>query len=72
MCSMSVFRFRNDSPVILVHKSATRRLTTLPIELINDQRDMSVAGYMFAKYPPLRENKGKKTHNIAETVQQKT
>ena len=59
---MSVFRFRNDSPVIPrpLHNSATGRLTTLPIELINDQRDMSVAGYKNAKYHPLRGNKGKR------------
>ena len=70
---MTVFRFRNDSPVIPrpLHNSATRRLTTLPIELINDQRVMSVAGYKNAKYPPSR-GKRKKTHNIAETVQHKT
>ena len=61
-CSMTVFRFRNDSPVIPrpLHNSATRRLTTLPIELINDQRDVSVAGYKNTKYPPLRGNNGKR------------
>ena len=54
ICSMSVFRFRNDSPVIPrpLHNSATGRLTTLPLELINNQRDMSVAGYQNAKYLP--------------------
>ena len=59
---MTVFRFRNDSPVIPrpLHNSATRRLTTLPIELINDQRDMSVAGHKNAKYPPLRGNNGER------------
>ena len=64
-CTMSVFRARNDSPVILrpLHISATRRLTTLPIELINDQRDMSVAGNKNAQIP---------SHNIADTVQHKT
>ena len=73
ICSMTVFRFRNDSPVIRrpLHNSATRRSTTLPIELINDQRDMSVAGYKNAEYPPLK-GKREKTHNIAETVQHKT
>ena len=60
---MSVFRFRNDSPVIPrpLHNSATRRLTTLPIELINDQRDMSEAGYKNAKIPSL-ERKQRKKH----------
>ena len=42
-----------------LNNNATRRSTTLPIELINDQRDMSVAGYKNAKYPPFRGNKGK-------------
>ena len=40
-------------------------------ELINDQRDMSVAGYNNAKYPPWRGQR-KKTDKIAETVQHKT
>ena len=59
---MTVFRFRNDSPVIPrpLHNSATKRSTTLPIELINDQRDMSAASYKNAKYLPLRGNKGKR------------
>ena len=51
ICSMSVLRSRNDSPAIPrpLHNSATKRLTTLPIELINDQRDMSEAGNKKAK-----------------------
>ena len=46
ICSMSV-----DSPVIPrpLHNSAAGRLTTLPIELINNQRDMSVAGLQECK-----------------------
>ena len=62
ICSMTVFRFRNYSPVIPrpLHNSATMRSTTLPIELINDQRDMSVDGYKNAKYPPSRGQKGKR------------
>ena len=74
ICTMTVFMFRNDSPVIPrpLHNSATRRLTTLPIELVDDQRVMSVAGYKNAKYHPSR-GKRKKTHNIAaEIVQHKT
>ena len=70
--SMSIFSSRNDSPVIPrpLHKSATRRLTTLPIELINDQRDMSAAGNKNTKIP-LERKQSKKTHNIDETVQLK-
>ena len=49
--SMTIFRFRNDSPMISrpLNNSATTRSTTLPIELLDDQRDMSVAGYNNAK-----------------------
>ena len=54
-----------------LHNSATRRLTTLPIELINDQRDMSVAGHKNAEIPFLEKKLRKKTHYIAETVQHK-
>ena len=42
-------------------QQCTRRLTTLPIDLINDQRDMSVAGYKNAKYHSL---KGKHTTSL--------
>ena len=62
ICSMSVFRFRNDSPVIPrpLRNSVTGRLRTLPIELINDQRDMSVAGYKNAQIPSLERKQWKK------------
>ena len=61
ICSMSVFRNRN-SPVIPrpLHNSATKRSTTLPIELISDQRDMSVAGYKNAQVPSLERKQGKR------------
>ena len=63
---MTVFRFRNDSPVIPrpLHNSATKRSTTLPIELINDQRDMSVAGNKNAKYTPLRGKRKRHTTSL--------
>ena len=71
---LDVFWSRNDSPVIPrpLHNSATRRLTTLPIELINDQRDIPVAGYKNAQIPSLERKQRKRTHNIAETLQHKT
>ena len=62
---------RLSDPKTTPQTVATWRLSTLPIELINDQRDTSVAGYKNATYPPLIGER-RKTHNIAETVQHNT
>ena len=50
-----------SDPGTTPHTVQQRRSTTLPIELISDQRDMSVAGCKNAQIPSLGEEKGRHT-----------
>ena len=70
---MTLFRFRNDLLVISrpLHTSGTRRSTTLPIELVNNQRDMSVGGNNAKLNPYLERAKEKRRKKFVGNVRRK-